>query len=80
MMVEVVQRVTFEYKACSEPLKFHYLGHDGVIRPRRVSAPKIDYGTSSFYPDHVGWFLTAFDQDKQAIRSFRMDRMVAHVK
>ncbi len=79
-MVEVVQRVTFEYKPCSEPLKFYYMGHDNVIRPRRVSAPKIEYGTCSFYPDHTGWFLTAFDQDKNAIRAFRMDRIVAHTR
>jgi hypothetical protein len=62
----------------SEPLRFLYRNHRGVIAARRVRPDSVRWGSTEWHPEE-GWLLRAFDLDKQAWRDFAMADMLGPI-
>jgi predicted DNA-binding transcriptional regulator YafY len=51
---------------------FDYRNHRGEIRNRKVCVDSIEFLPNPGYGYQPGWFLSGYDYDKQARRSFAL--------
>lgn len=55
-----------------DPFQFEYTNYRGETAIRSVIPSRVFYGTVPPYHPDPGWYLEAFDLDKQAVRHFDM--------
>lgn len=58
------------------PVAFDYLNHKGETRRRRITPDAIEFLAAPSFGYQPGWFLSGHDLDKNARRSFKLDRIV----
>jgi predicted DNA-binding transcriptional regulator YafY len=56
-------------------IKFNYLNHRGEVSERKVGVIGVEFNYNPNYGYQPGWFLRGFDLDKQAERSFALNRV-----
>lgn len=56
-------------------IKFHYRNKRDEITERTVQPMSLDFNFDPPEPFRPGWCLTGFDVDKQAVRSFFLERI-----
>lgn len=56
-------------------IKFKYLNHRGEVAERRVAVKGLEFCYNPNYGYQPGWFLRGFCMDKQADRSFALNRI-----
>lgn len=55
---------------------FRYKNYKGEIKPRRVYVSSVDYIVAPGHNYESGWFITGFDLDKKARRSFALTNII----
>lgn len=57
-----------------DKLAFDYMNHRGEVSTRSVIFLALCFGSNEYYPEEQ-WFLHGFDLNKDAERSFSLDRI-----
>lgn len=57
-------------------ITFSYKNYRGEIRVRHVEPHAIEWLDTPGFEYEPGWFLTGFDDDKRAVRSFALSNIV----
>lgn len=57
-------------------VSFAYRNHRGELETRRVVPEAIEFHANPGYNYQPGWFLTGYDLDRQAVRSFALSHMI----
>lgn len=57
-------------------MKFQYLNHNGKLAERNVDIDSLEFHRNPGYGYQPGWFISGFDHDKAARRSFALSRIV----
>ena len=55
---------------------FEYLNHRGEIAWRLLVPYRLEFLEKPGYDYEPGWFLTGYDVEKQAVRSFALDNII----
>ena len=55
---------------------FQYLNYQGKQTTRTVTPDAIEYIAAPGYGYEPGWFLSGFDHDKKARRSFQLNNII----
>ena len=63
-----------------QSVKFKYLNHRGEVRERTVTPDSIEFVRDPGFDYQPGWFLSGYDHDKQARRSFALNRIIVELK
>lgn len=57
-------------------VQFRYLNHHGKMALRTVDVDSVDFQLHPGLGYQSGWFISGFDHDKQAHRSFALSRII----
>ena len=57
-------------------IEFEYINYKGVRSKRRVTVDSIEFIRTPGYDYQPGWFISGYDHDKKARRSFAMTHIV----
>lgn len=57
-------------------MKFQYLNHNGNLAERNVDIDSLEFHHNPGYGYQPGWFISGFDHDKAARRSFALVRII----
>jgi hypothetical protein len=57
-------------------IQFQYLNHNGKLSERDVEVEQIEFHYLPSFGYQPGWFISGFDYDKAARRSFALNRIV----
>lgn len=60
----------------SEPLVFLYRNHRNEVATRRVQPHRVYRGADEYHPE-MQWLMTAFDLDRDAVRTFALRDVLA---
>ena len=63
-----------------QSVKFKYLNHRGEVRERTVTPDSIEFVRDPGFDYQPGWFLSGYDHDKRARRSFALSRIIIEMK
>lgn len=59
----------------AQVLRFSYTNHRGETAIRRITPKMLEFQREPGYGYEPGWFLTGFDLDKHAMRSFSLSNI-----
>ena len=58
------------------PLEFQYINHRGEMSLRTLDVDALEFHFNPGYGYQPGWFISGFDMERQARRSFALSRIM----
>lgn len=65
-----------EIKMATAPITFTYLNHRGETEERKVEVDSVEFHRNPGYGYQPGWFISGFDLERVARRSFALSRVI----